>query len=302
MKNTLPKITPTLVRMILAILLLVTINSSVYTVAEGHVGIVKRFGEAQKAVEPGLHAKLPFADDVEELEIRTRKNVEVMPSATSEQMPVTVAASVNWTITRSSALDLYKKYGGLDQFEERILDTRFRAAVKTFIPHFTAEKLIQDRSTAMTLIEDSLVEMLKDFPVKVDSIQIENIELPPVYLESIQTKQTEKNLAEAETFKLARQNSVAQQAVNTANAERDAVKAKADGEAYRIRETSIAEADAITIRGKAEASAIKDKTLALGVNPMLVELTKAEAQLLWDGALPKTMMGSTPDLLLKMGK
>jgi hypothetical protein len=33
---------------------------------------------------------------------------------------------------------------------------------------------------------------MKDFPVTVDNIQIENIQLPAKYLTSIETKQTEK--------------------------------------------------------------------------------------------------------------
>lgn len=276
--------------------------SSIYTVGEGHVGIVKHFGEAREAVDPGLHFKVPFADSVEELEIRTRRNTENMTSSTSEQMPVNVIASVNWTIQREAALELYKKYGGLEQFESRILDTRFRSSVKTFIPRNTAEKLIQDRTQATGLIEDNLIEALKGFPVKVDSVQIENVELPAQYLTSIQTKQTEKNLADAETFKLARQGSVAQQAVNTANAARDATKARADGEAYRIRETSVAQADAVRVQGEAEASAIRAKSAALGSNPLLVELTKAQAQLQWDGSMPSTVMGATPNLLMNMSK
>ncbi|HCM48189.1 MAG TPA: hypothetical protein DIS98_12035, partial [Colwellia sp.] len=53
-----------------------------YTIDEGHVGIVKRFGEATTQVNPGLHTKIPFADTVEELEIRTRKNSENLKAST----------------------------------------------------------------------------------------------------------------------------------------------------------------------------------------------------------------------------
>ena len=49
---------------------------SVYTVNEGHIGIVKRFSEAKEQVNPGLHFKVPFIDSVEEIEVRTRKNEE----------------------------------------------------------------------------------------------------------------------------------------------------------------------------------------------------------------------------------
>lgn len=251
--------------------------SSVYTVNEGHIGIVKRFSEAKSQVNPGLHFKVPFIDSVEEIEVRTRKNEEKMASSTKEQMPVTIVVSVNWTVDKSAALDLFKQYGGLSQFESRILDPRFRSSTKDAIPQYTAEQLIQDRASAITAIEKRFTEEMVDFPVTVDNIQIENIILPKKYLSSIETKQTEKNLAAAETHKLARQNLLAQQDVNTA-------KARADG----INLVAIAEAESIRIKGLAEAEAITAKAKALGNNPLIIKLTEAQN---WNGQLPTTMLG-----------
>ena len=264
----------------------IVLYSSIYTVTEGHIGIVKRFSEAKEQVNPGLHFKVPFVDSVEEIEVRTRKNEEKMASSTKEQMPVTVSVSVNWTVDKTAALELFRQYGGLTQFESRILDPRFRSATKDVIPKFDAEKLIQDRATAIQAIEANLIEEMKDFPVTVDNIQIENIELPVKYLTSIETKQTEKNLAAAEEHKLARQNLEAQRDVNTA-------KAKADG----IKLVAIAEAEAIKIKGLAEAEAITAKAKALGNNPLIVKLTEAQN---WDGKLPTTILGGENMPILDM--
>ena len=252
---------------------------SVYTVNEGHIGIVKRFSEAKQQVSPGLHFKLPLIDSVEQLEVRTRKNEERMASSTKEQMPVTVHVSVNWTVDKEHALDLYRQYGGLEQFEKRILDPRFRSATKDIIPRFEAEKLIQDRATAIQGIELNLVEEMKGFPVKVDNIQIENIGLPPKYIQSIETKQTEKNLAAAEQHKLERQRLEALREVNTADA-------KAQG----IVKVAEAEANAIKLKGEAEAYAINAKAKALKNNPLIVKLTEAQN---WDGKLPATILGDS---------
>jgi regulator of protease activity HflC (stomatin/prohibitin superfamily) len=260
--------------------------SSVYTVNEGHIGIVKRFSEAKEQVNPGLHFKVPFIDSVEEIEVRTRKNEEKMASSTKEQMPVTIVVSVNWTVDKTAALELFRQYGGLTQFENRILDPRFRSATKDVIPRYDAEKLIQDRASAIQAIELNFIEEMKEFPVTVDNIQIENIQLPAKYLTSIETKQTEKNLADAEKHKLARQNLEAQRDVNTA-------KAKADG----IKLVAIAEAESIRIKGLAEAEAITAKAKALGNNPLIVKLTEAQN---WDGKLPATILGSSNMPILDM--
>ncbi|WP_394129942.1 prohibitin family protein [Shewanella maritima] len=251
--------------------------NSYFIVVEGHVGVVKRFGEAKAQENPGLHFKIPFIETVEMIEVRTRKNAEKMASSTKEQMPVTVEVSVNWTVNKEAALDLFKKYGGLTQFEQRILDPRFRSATKDTIPQFEAEQLIQDRASAIQGIEHRLAEEMEGFPVIVDNIQIENIILPQKYINSIEIKQTEKNLAAAEEHKLERQRLEALRAVNTADA-------KAKG----ILKVAEAEAQSILLKGKAEAQAIEAKAKALKDNPLIVKLTEAQA---WDGKLPTTMMG-----------
>jgi regulator of protease activity HflC (stomatin/prohibitin superfamily) len=268
-----------------------------YTIDEGHVGIVKRFGEATTQVNPGLHTKVPFADSIEELEIRTRKNSENLKASTFEQMPVQAEVSVNWTVIRAEAFELYKGYGGLDQFENRILDPRLRSATKDALARFKAEQIIQNRGQVIQKIEETLLAAMSEFPVKLDSVQIENLILPKKYLQSIETKQTEKNLAAAEKHRLERQKLEAQREVNTAEAKRDAEKARADGSAYAITIEANAEAEAIKVKGLAEAEAMMKKAQALKTNKNLVDYVKAQQ---WDGKLPTTMMGGNQDILWNM--
>ncbi len=268
-----------------------------YTIDEGHVGIVKRFGEATSQVNPGLHFKVPFADSVEELEIRTRKNAETLKASTFEQMPVQAEVSVNWTVIRSEAFELYKNYGGLDQFENRILDPRLRSAAKDAMARYKAEEIVQNRSQVIQRIEETLLSTMAEFPVKLDSAQIENLVLPAKYLQSIETKQTEKNLAAAEKHRLERQKLEAQREVNTAEAKRDAEKARADGSAYAITTEARAEAEAIKIKGLAEAEAMMKKAEAIKTSELLVEYVKAQQ---WDGKMPTTVMGQGQDILWNM--
>ncbi|WP_084643772.1 SPFH domain-containing protein [Ferrimonas futtsuensis] len=275
-------------------LLGVVTMSTFYTVDEGHVGIVKRFGQAQQQVNPGLHIKIPLADSVQKLEIRTRKNVETLKAATHEQMPVDVDVSINWTVIRSEAFDLYRNYGGLDQFENRILDPRLRSAAKDAIARYKAEEIVQNRGKVIAKIEENVVTTMGEFPVKLDSVQIENLVLPQKYLQSIETKQTEKNLAAAEKHRLERQKLEAQREVNTAEAKRDAEKARADGNAYAILTEAQAEAEAIKVKGLAEAEAMREKAGAIAQSPLLVEYVRAQN---WDGKLPSTMMGSEQNVL-----
>ena len=280
-----------------ALVLLIILIKSMYTVDEGHVGIIKRFGEATEQVNPGLHTKIPFVDTVEMLEIRTRKNVEKLRAATHEQMPLTAEVSINWTVNREEAFDLFKSYGGLTQFESRILDPKLRSATKDALARYKAEELIQNRSQVIARIEELLLDEMKAYPVKLDSAQIEDLVLPQKYIQSIETKQTEKNLAAAEKHRLERQKLEAQREVNTAMAQRDAAKAKADGQAYAIKIEAQAEAEAIRLKGLAEAEAMQKKAEAISNNATLVEYIRAQQ---WNGQMPTTVMGSDQGILWNM--
>lgn len=275
----------------------ITFMSSIYTVEEGHIGVIKRFSEAVKQVEPGLHFKIPFIDGVEEVEIRTRKNVEIMPIATKEQMRAEGIISVNWTVNRESVLELYKSYGSLDQFETRILDPKLRSAAKESISKFTAEENINQREKVSSLIYETLSTTLSTFPIKTDSLQYEDIKLPDQYLHSIDSKQTAKNERDAENFRLEKQALEAQQKVNTANAERDATKSRADGEAYKIETEAKANALKIKLIAESDAEAIKIKAEALKSNPDLIEYQKA---INWNGKLPDTVMGANPGVIMQL--
>jgi regulator of protease activity HflC (stomatin/prohibitin superfamily) len=282
---------------IIILLLIIASFKAMYTVDEGNVGIVKRFGEATEQVNPGLHVKIPFVDTVEVLEIRTRKNLEKLNASTHEQMPVTAEVSINWTVSRDQAFDLFKKYGGLTQFESRILDPKLRSAAKDALARYKAEEIIQNRSRVITQIEESLLAEMKNYPVKLDSAQLENLVLPAKYIQSIETKQTEKNLAAAEKHRLDRQQLEAQREVNTANAKRDAAKATADGKAYAIKTEAVAEAEAIKLKGLAEAESIKKKAEALQQSRVLVDYVRAQQ---WNGQMPTTVMGGDQNVLWNM--
>ncbi len=266
-------ITPTIIGLLVLFLLL----GSVYTVEEGHVGIVKRWSKAIDQVGPGLHVKIPIADSIERIEVRQRKNVEDLAAATKNQLPTTATVSINWTVNRNSAMELFIHYGGLDQFESRILDPKLRSAAKAAISQFQADELIRNRQAAVAAIMDGMAQELEGFPVTVNSPQIENLSLPNAYLQAVEEKEKAREDAEKEKHKLDQQRLIAQQAVNSAEANAEAKRLEADAEAYRVLTEAQAEADAIRLINE-----------QLGRSPLYVDLVRAKR---WDGVLPQTVLG-----------
>lgn len=256
-----------------------------YTVEEGHVGIIKRFGKVVDQVGPGLHIKIPVADQVVEIEVRQRKNVEDLAAATANQLPIKASISINWTVNSESAKSLYVKYGGLKQFESRILDPKLRSASKAALSKFSADRLIIDRQVAVSAIMEAMLAELEGFPVTVNSPQIENIILPPTYVQAVLAKEQAREDAEKEKHVLERQRLNALREVNSAEASATSKRLAADAEAYRL-----------VTEAKAEAEAIRLVATSLGDSPAYIELSKAKK---WDGTLPQTMLSDGASVILK---
>ena len=85
--------------------------------------------------------------------------------------------------------------------------------------------------------------------------------------------------------------------MQTAEAQRDAAKARADGEAYRIVQEAQANASAIRLEGEAKADAIEAQARALGSNPIIVQYQQATQ---WNGQMPTMVVGSETGMLLAM--
>lgn len=273
---------------------------SFFVVPEGHVGVVKRFSKAQYQQGPGIHFKLPMIEGVEKFEVRQRKNVEELSAATANQLPITAIVSINWTVNADSAMEIFVKYGGLIQFEQRILDPKLRQVAKASLSKFRADELIRDRNKAVALIQSGMISAMAGYPITVNSPQIENIILPKQYLAAIMEKEKAREEAKTEEHKLEKQRMISLQSVNTAEAERQAAVKRADGVAYAIEVEARAQALAVTMAGVAEASAVSAVNKALAGNPLLVEYQKAKR---WDGAVPRMLLGGGgTNFLMDIGK
>jgi regulator of protease activity HflC (stomatin/prohibitin superfamily) len=278
-----------LITHIVILLVLITlVMASVFRVPEGHVGIVTRWSKAHHQEGPGLQFKNPISEKVKLIEIRERRSMETLAAATKNQLPATVDIAFNWKISAETAFDLYIKFGSLEQFESRILDPRLRQAAKSAIPLYNADELIRDRQGAATEIFDIMVVLVSDYDVSISPPQIENISLPGSYMEAILKKERSREESVQEQYNLDKQKLVAQQEVQSAEAERDAAFVRADGESYRI--TTVA---------TAEAAAIREVESALSNNPLYIEYIQASR---WNGILPSTILGSDTSMLMSLGK
>lgn len=261
---------------LIALILFSALWMGVYRIDAGHVGIVKRFGNVIDVVDPGLHFKLPYADTVEEMEVRERAFSMDLEAASQDPLELPIKVTVNWLVKRSQVKDLYVQFGSLDQFEKRIILPRLNDAVKGITSRYTVNDLLRKRVEYRDLSKKAFEERMPD-DVQITGFSIVNIGFPPEYTKAIRDKQVAREQAETEKFVLDRQRLTSTQVTQSAEAQRDADKARADGRAYEIK-----------VQGEAQAEAIRIMGVALAQNPLVVEYKKVER---WAGQFPTTFMG-----------
>ncbi|HUS52809.1 MAG TPA: SPFH domain-containing protein, partial [Thermohalobaculum sp.] len=197
-------------------------------------------------------------------------------AASQDPLELPIVVTINWLVKRANVKDLYIQFGTLGQFEKRIIQPRLNDAVKGITSRYTVNDLLRKRVEYRDLSLRALIErMPKD--VQITGFSVVNIGFPPEYTAAIRAKQVAREQAETEKFVLERQRFSSTQVTQSAEAQRDADKARADGRAYEIKVQGLATADAIRIMGE-----------ALARNPLVVEYKKVEK---WGGTFPTTFMG-----------
>jgi regulator of protease activity HflC (stomatin/prohibitin superfamily) len=261
-----------------------------YTVAPGERGVLIRLGSILRVSEPGLHFKIPYIDHVQPISVQTHVlRLEKVESYSKDQQPADMRISVNWEIPPSAVAEVVTEFGTEQQMIDRLIAPRVHSEFKVVFGQFTAVTAIQDRGK-LAIDATTALQHAVQGPVRIVSLQIENIDFSEAYEKSIE----QRMLAEVEVQKLRQ------------NAEREKVQAEitvtvARANADAVRQKAMADAEAIRLRGEAEATAIRARGAALKENPGLVDLAAVER---WNGVLPSQMIpgGSLPFIELGQKK
>ena len=269
---------------------------AIYVVNEGRVAVITEAGRAiRQEVPSGFQIKTPFIVGVREFDVRERALSGRLNAATQNQLATTIDFSVNWRPDPARVLDIYVNYGSPEDFAINTIRPRLEQSLKAAVGQFSAAALTRERNAVAEAMLQTAQDALEGYPVIFSSVQIDNFTLPERYMEAVLQKEEQREATERESLRLEQQHIAAQQAVQTAEAERDATIARADGAAYAAVAAATAEADARRLIGAAEAEAIQMKAAALAENPDLIRLTQAES---WNGELPATMIpGATIPML-----
>ena len=306
-RNALTKLVAKLVGGVGAVLALSLLLGSFFTVDQGEVAVITRFGAIIDVAGPGLHGKMPWVSDVQRLSTRTQSVTwertvvdnkvqdATLASYSHDQQAASLSVKVTYRLKSdpTSAKELYATYRYLETFSERVLIPRTMQGVKTVFGQYTAAGVIQQRAKFNIDIDAAVRAAIegglegRPSPAVIEAVTIHNIDFSDVYEHAVEQRMKAEVEVAQVAQNLERERKTAEIVVVQAQAKANAQLAEAK-----------ANAEAVRITGEAEAKAIRARSEALQSNPALVSLTLAEK---WNGVLPTTMVpgGSVPFIGVK---
>jgi len=245
-------------------IVIVVFFGPVYTIDATERGVLLTWGKvSDKAIDPGIHFRIPIVQTVERFNVKTQKYEAEGTAASKDLQTVNTQVAVIYHLMPESVPRIYAELG--QNYGESVIQPTVQEVLKASAARFSAEELITNRSIVASTIQDLLYQRLRIYGIVVESTAITDFRFSESFTQAIEAKVTDSQQMLKSETDLKRIEVEAQQKVTQARAE----------------------ADALNLQKQA-------------ITPELIELRKVEMQTKavekWDGKLPTYTGGAMPFL------
>lgn len=257
------------------IFLILVVGFNCFTIVnEGFIGVKYRFGQiVDDNLTAGLNFKIPFIEEVEQVDIREQVYSVISDAYTSDTQTVQeLSLKLNYSYDKSQLSNLIREVG-ISNVESKLLIQNVAKITKNEIGKVKAEELVQSRGDVQQRIEDELTPLLAEKGIIVQSFAIENLSFDDAFEQSIQNKVIAAQDALKMENKTKEKEEEAKQIVIAAQAEADSQKLAADAQAYSIevvQEQLKSSPDYIEYLMITNWNGVLPQVMSDGINPFLV--------------------------------
>ena len=275
-----------MIALVVALLLILGLSNSLYTVRENEYACTVRFSQIiETTAEPGLHFKVPFLDHVRYF-TKATQFYDIPPSEvlTSDKQNMTVDCYILWSISDPKLF--YQTLGNATVAEERLNVLTYNE-LKTVMGTLAQADIINmedgaKRNDIYAGIATDVSTLAKQYGIKVEDVKIKRFDLPDSNLNAVYSRMisernqmSEKYTADGNYDASIIRNDVDKQVnIIVSNANAEAATLVAEGEAEYMRML----ADAYNTADKKE---FYEFTLAL--DALKQSLTGSEKTVILDG-------------------
>lgn len=230
-----------LIIIVIAVVIVSLAMNSVYTVHETERAILLRFGAVSEAdVEPGLHFKMPVAEDINKADGRVLTLDSTAETYfTLEKKPLIVDSFAKWRIT--DVLRYYEATRFDERIGERILQERINEGLRNEISRRDMHEVVSgERDELMDNLTAELNRvMLEAAGIEVIDVRVKRIDLPTEVSTAVYDRMNSERQIEARQYRATgrelalgiRADAERQTVVIEAQAYRQAEQIRGDGDA-----------------------------------------------------------------------
>jgi regulator of protease activity HflC (stomatin/prohibitin superfamily) len=201
-----------------------SLSLSFTTIDAGSVGVVKKFGQPVRQLDPGAHFVIPYAETVTNVAVQTRTVTPEEIASSADLQVVKTKVTLAYHINPEYATDILVKLN--DDAEVRIINPSIIEAVKATTAKYNASELITQRATVRDGIETMISQRLAAYHLIADQVSITDFNFSEDYNKAIEAKVTAQQNAEKALNDLQRIKTEAQQQIEQAKGEAEALKSQ----------------------------------------------------------------------------
>ena len=236
-----------IVVIILALLLILGLTNSMYTVRENEYACTVRFSQIiETTAEPGLHFKVPFLDHVRYF-TKATQFYDIPPSEvlTSDKQNMTVDCYILWSINDPKLF--YQTLGNATVAEERLNALTYNE-LKTVMGTLAQADIINmedgaKRNDIYAGIATDVDALAKQYGINVEDVKIKRFDLPDSNLNAVYNRMISERNQMAEKYtadgnydaSIIRNDVDKQVNIIVSNAKAEAAKLEAEGEGEYMR-------------------------------------------------------------------
>lgn len=199
---------------------------SFYTIPAGERGVLLTFGKPTiEAQQEGLHFKVPLAQKIIKMDVKTQKYETDASAASKDLQVVSTKIAVNYHLVESTVPTLYKDIG--INYQDRIIQPAVQEVVKASTAQFTAEELITRRPEVKQNIKQLLIDRMESRGIIIEDISITNFDFSENFNSAIEAKVTAEQKAFEAKNKLEQVKYEAEQRITQSQAEAEAIRIQA---------------------------------------------------------------------------
>lgn len=215
---------------VIALLLLITLFSSMESVGTGKIGVVTNYGKVTgRELSEGLSWIAPWGiESATEYDIKTQKDEVQSAAATKDLQDVNGTLVLNYQLNRGDVSKIHQTIG--KDYKDKLVLPALNEVFKSVSAKYTASELITNRAEVKKDVYDALKARLEKYGITVQDVSITSFTFSKAFNDAIEAVQiANQKIAQA-------QQELAQAKVD---AEKKITQATADAEAQRLQQQTL---------------------------------------------------------------